>query len=133
MEATLPAVLADYMLGIEGSVLVAWNMKAHDRHVLKRAVGETVLEGIHLWDALPWFRKLWGLPKNSLSNCKPGTPRSLFGVVSQGPAHSSLVDASHMRDVVLRASYCVGHETDYWRNATRLEMLSELHSHLDGI
>ena len=133
LDSSLPTALAAYLLSIDGSVLAAWNMKGHDRHVLERAVGETVLSGLGLWDPLPWFRSHWGLPKNTLSSCKPGTPRAVFGVNTYGPAHDSMVDAAHMRDVVTRAAY--GYPTkdaDAWKTASGREMLDAVRAHVEA-
>ena len=107
LSKDLTTAVKEYLIDRRGSVLCAWNLKAHDRHVLRNAVGKDVLDKLVLWDALPWFKSNYLLPKNTLSNCKPGTPRSVFKVLQQGTAHTSLADASHLREVVLRASYCL--------------------------
>ena len=104
----------------ESSIVAAWNMKAHDRHVLQRAVGQKLLDTLTLWDPLPWFRSRYGLPKNTLSSNRPGTPRAVFDVKVHGHAHSSFADAAHMRDVVTRAAYCYARaegDTRAWQAA----------------
>ena len=107
-------------------LVVAWNMNAHDRHVLARAAGDDALAQLRLCDALPWFRSCYGLPKNTLSSCRPGTPRAVFRVHADGPVHTSFVDALHLRDVVRRAAYCRRHDKDTascaWEHATPLQL-----------
>lgn len=107
IDLPLVDLLKSYIKDRAGSVMVAWNMNGHDRHVLRRAVGDE-LDHVTTWDALPWFRSVYSLPKNTMSSCKPGTPRAVFGVPTHGVAHSSLSDAVHMRAVVTRAAYCAG-------------------------
>jgi len=109
VSAGLNPLLTAYMTDRKNSVLVAWNMRGHDRHVLHRAVGEAAVNNMVLFDALPWFRSKFKLPKNTMSSKKPGTPRAVFKVPDYGSAHASLADAAHMRDVVLRAAYCWKH------------------------
>ena len=124
VDLTINELLASYLALRKGSVLAAWNMNGHDRHVLRRAVGKT-LDGMVLWDGLPWFRSVYQLPKNTMSSNKPGTPRRLFNVPVYGSAHSSMSDAVHMRDVVCRAAYCVQHErsnTTVYEEATDTEL-----------
>ena len=117
-----------YLTQRRGCVLSAWNMRAHDKHVLVREVGQDVMAGMVLWDALPWFRREYGLPKNTLSSNKPGTPRHTFSVKSMGPAHTSMADAFHLRDVVTRAAYCCsgpienGVSTHSWKSASSDDM-----------
>jgi hypothetical protein len=126
VDLPLRAMLNSYIVSRAGSVMVAWNMSGHDRHVLRRAVGDT-LAGITLWDALPWFRSAYGLPKNTMSSNKPGTPRSLFNVPVHGAAHSSLSDAVHMRNVVQRAAYCMSHDqsdTQGYRSASQEDLFA---------
>ena len=105
--APLETLLASYLHSRAGSVLVAWNLRGHDKHVLKRAVGNDAVDKMVLWDALPWFRSKYSLPKNTMSSNKVGTPRAVFNVPTRGSAHSSFADAAHMRDVVLRAAYAI--------------------------
>lgn len=102
----IKSLVTSFLTERRGCVLSAWNMRAHDKHVLVREVGTDIVAGMVLWDALPWFRKQYGLPKNTLASDKPGTPRHVFGVKSMGAAHTSLADAFHLRDVVTRAAYC---------------------------
>jgi hypothetical protein len=107
------------------SIFVAWNMKAHDRHVLRRAAGKDLVDSLALWDPLPWFRSRYGLPKNTLSSNRPGTPRAVFAVKVHGLAHSSFADAAHMRDVVMRAAYCYARaegDTNAWQEAKMEEV-----------
>ena len=105
--SSMKDTVAGYLAKRAGCVLCAWNMKGHDRHVLRRLVGTAVLDRMVLWDALPWFRSAYTLPKNTLASDKPGTPRHVFGVQSHGQAHTSMADAAHLRDVVTRAAYCL--------------------------
>jgi len=106
VSAGLNPLLAAYLTDRKNSVLVAWNMRGHDKHVLWRAVGKEVIDRMLLFDALPWFRSRYKLPKNTMSSNKAGTPRAVFDVPDYGSAHASLADAAHMREVVLRAAYC---------------------------
>lgn len=99
-----------YLSQREGCVLCAWNMRAHDKFVLRRLVGNECMDKMVTWDALPWFRSMYSLPKNSLSSDKPGTPRHVFAVQKQGDAHTSLADAAHLRELVLRAAFCIPYE-----------------------
>ena len=109
---SLDGVVKRYLEHRRGSVLCAWNMRAHDKKVLTAAVGGDTLDGMVLWDALPWFKKRYSLPKNTLSSDKPGTPRNVLGVLRQGIVHTSLADAAHLREVVLRAAYCLRNGAD---------------------
>jgi len=131
----LKDVLKAYLVRRSGSVLVAWNLRGHDKHVLTRAVGEQVMGQLVLWDALPWFRSKYSLPKNTMSSKKPGTPRAVFGVPDYGSAHSSLADAAHMRDVVLRAAYCADTDgkIDLGAHLTvdRVEQLKSVHAEVE--
>jgi len=124
-DVSLKNMLSSYVSSNAGSVVVAWNMRGHDRHVLCRAVGDKVLKKVTLWDGLPWFRSKYQLPKNTMSSSKPGTPRAVFQVPNHGAAHSSFADAAHMRDVVRRSAYCLRQDglTDIaaHTNATRAE------------
>ena len=126
----LPKLLIPYLDSKAGSVLVAWNMRGHDKHVLTRAVGRPVLDKLIMWDSLPWFRSKYGLPKNSMSSASAGTPRSVFKVPNHGTAHSSFADAAHMRDVVRRGAYCLcqGDQTnlDAYKFATRKEQFNSV-------
>ena len=122
VDSAIQTLIVDYLLQLDRSVLVAWNMHRHDKHVLTRAVGGAVISQHVLWDALPWFRSRFSLPKNTLSSSKPGTPRAVFEVPEYGKAHSSFADAAHMRDVVCRAAYCAEHSsnnTDAWKTSSR--------------
>ena len=124
VSADLNPLVAAYMTDRKNSVLVAWNMRGHDQHVLRRAVGEDVVSNMLLFDALPWFRSRYKLPKNTMSSKKPGTPRAVFKVPDYGSAHASLADAAHLREVVLRAAYCWNHskhDLDSHKNATARE------------
>lgn len=127
VEQKLPALVKAYLANKGGSSLIAWNMNGHDRHVLRRAVGQDTLSKVCLWDALPWFRSRYSLPKNTMSSSRPGTPRAVFNVQDLGTVHTSLADAAHMREVVLRAAYCCAQpgavDTGCYRNASRLDML----------
>lgn len=131
----LPRLLDSYLVSKKGSIVIAWNMRGHDKHVLRRAVGARTLENLTLWDALPWFRSRYQLPKNTMSSSKPGTPRSVFDVPDHGDAHSSLADAAHMRDTVLRAAYC--HRLDgltdltAYKRATREEQFDSVCAEVD--
>lgn len=112
-SATLSSCIGDEISAFlkskaESCVLTAWNLRGHDRHVLKRNVTAKVYDSLVMWDCLPWFRSNFVLPKNTLASNKPGTPRAVFHVPSYGSAHSALVDASHMREVVLRSTFCLG-------------------------
>ena len=107
MTLPLQAVLKTYLQQYKGSVLTAWNLKGHDRHVLARAVGQDTIQPFVLWDSLPWFRSKYTLPKNTMASAKAGTPRGVFQVPVHGAAHDSLADAAHMRDVVCRAASCL--------------------------
>ena len=121
MADTVKAYLRDR----EGCVLCAWNMRAHDKHVLTRLVGAQDLGRMVLWDALPWFKSKYTLPKNGLSSDKAGTPRGVFGVARQGAAHASLADAAHLRELVLRAAYCLpSRDTSASKRASSHEMFS---------
>lgn len=102
-------MVVSYLASRSGSVLVAWNMNGHDKHVLRRAAGAEAVDKVTLWDALPWFRSKYTLPKNTMSSSKAGTPRAAFSVPTFGAAHSSLSDTVHLRQVVLRAAYCHVH------------------------
>lgn len=112
VDVPMNKMVASYLASRSGSVLVAWNMNGHDKHVLRRAAGEAVVDKVTLWDALPWFRSKYTLPKNTMSSSKAGTPRALFSVPTFGAAHSSLSDTVHMRQVVLRAAYCHEHDAE---------------------
>ena len=104
---SMQAAVAGYLTQRKGCVLCAWNMRAHDKRVLTGLAGKDVMDGMVLWDALPWFKSNYTLPKNTLSSTKPGTPRGVFRVQLQGLAHTSLADAAHLREVVMRAAYCL--------------------------
>lgn len=104
---SMSSVVKSYLSSRAGCVLSAWNMRAHDKKVLSAAAGSDTVANMVLWDALPWFRSCYELPKNTLSSTKPGTPRAVFGVRNQGCAHTSLADAAHLRELVLRACYCM--------------------------
>ena len=119
-------LVAAYLVQRKGCVLCAWNMRAHDKHVLRRLVGQEVLDNVLLWDALPWFRSRYTLPKNTMASDKPGTPRAVFKVKSSGAAHTSLADALHMRDVVVRAAYCCtdGNDLSAWKHASDDELFA---------
>ena len=133
----LNAVLQPYIDSRAGSVLVAWNLRGHDRHVLSRAVGDKTLNKLMLWDALPWFRRRYTLPKNTMASNKAGTPRNVFDVPSYGSAHGSLADAAHMRDVVMRAAYCYQSKDSAnisaHKQSTRLEQLDCVHEEIESI
>jgi len=125
-----------YMDEREGCVLCAWNMRAHDKHVLTRLVGAGTVSKMVLWDALPWFKSNYTLPKNAMSSDKAGTPRAVFGVKRQGAAHTSLADAAHLRELVLRAAYCLpSRDTGASSGATRADMFKaaqeEIEMHVD--
>ena len=109
VDVPLPKMLASYLRSRASSTFVAWNMNGHDKHVLRRAAG-AALDSVTLWDALPWFRARFTLPKNTMGSNKAGTPRALFSVPVFGAAHSSLSDTVHMRDVMKRAAYCCEHD-----------------------
>lgn len=136
VSAELSTLLAGYLLPYKGSVLCAWNLKGHDRHVLARAVGQTTLDKFVLWDALPWFRSNYVLPKNTMASNKAGTPRGVFDVPVIGDAHDSFADAAHMREVVLRAASCLKNDgtmvclTDYKRK-TREEQFKCVQNEID--
>jgi len=126
VDLPLGDMLKSYLKSREASIMVAWNMNGHDRHVLRRAVGD-VLDLVTTWDALPWFRAAYTLPKNTMSSCKAGTPRSVFDVPDHGSAHSSLSDTVHMRHVVQRAAYCIGTDREDmkgYRGATQAELFA---------
>lgn len=128
-DASLPDLLVTYLNSKAGSVLVAWNMRGHDKHVLTRAVGKPVLDQLTLWDGLPWFRSKYVLPKNTMSSALAGTPRSVFQVPDHGAAHCSFPDAAHMRDVIRRAAYCLAQDDrglDAYKSATREEMFDSV-------
>ena len=108
-DVSIPALVSEYLTGLDGGVLAAWNMRCHDRHVLQSCVGESILTKFALSDPLIDFRTRIGLPKNTMSNAASGTPRNLFCVShsNMGPAHTSITDALNMRLVCLRAFYNV--------------------------
>lgn len=119
-------------------ILVAWNMNGHDKHVLKRTVGSDIMNSVTLWDALPWFRSCYGIPKYTLSSCRKGTPRALFQVDNHGQVHTSFADTAHLRDVVVRAAYCCIHgskDIDAWKgvsqNVLAAAALQEIQRYLD--
>lgn len=112
VDVPLQKLVASYFCSRADSIVVAWNMNGHDKHVLRRAAGNDIVDKVTLWDALPWFRAAYTLPKNTMASSKAGTPRALFSVPVFGPAHSSLSDAAHLRQVVLRASYCRNHDAE---------------------
>ena len=121
LDIKLSTLVSSYLLQQENSIIAAWNMKAHDRHVLRRAVGDNVMKKLVLWDALLWFRAHFSLPKNTLSSNRSGTPRAVFQVPVYGAEHTSLADAAHLRQVVRRASFSLQHDaTDLllWKNAS---------------
>ncbi len=135
VSTSLNPLLAAYLTDRKNSVMVAWNMRGHDRHVLNRAVGENVVNKMVLFDALPWFRSRFKLPKNTMSSKKPGTPRAVFAVRDFGSAHASLADASHMREVVLRAAYCWNHaknDLGAHKGATALELFQSACSEIES-
>ena len=107
VQHSMHDTVKSYLESRSGCVLCAWNMRAHDKKVLSGAAGTDTIDKMVLWDALPWFRNNYGLPKNTLSSDKPGTPRAVFSVTKQGCSHTALVDAAHLREVVLRACYCL--------------------------
>jgi len=128
--APLHVLLSSYLGTRAGCVLVAWNMRGHDKHVLTRAVGKKAIDKLVLWDALPWFRSKYCLPKNSMSSNKPGTPRAVFNVPVHGAAHTSFADAAHMRDVVMRSAYCHDPEgkidISSYKSSTRAEQFASV-------
>ena len=132
----LHAVIKPYLASRAGSALIAWNLRGHDQHVLTRAVGDKVMHNLLLWDALPWFRAKYTLPKNTMASNKAGTPRNVFNVPTYGSAHGSLADAAHMRDVVLRASYCWqqknGADVTAHENSSRVEQLDTVYVELEN-
>ena len=134
-DTSLNTLVAAFLLKQNNCIVAAWNMKAHDRHVLKRSVGEEVLSKLRLWDALIWFRAHYSLPKNTLSSNRAGTPRAVFEVPVYGKEHSSLVDAAHLREVVRRAAYSFSEETKLnmsaWKTATQNEISVATHNHIE--
>jgi len=121
-ESNIQTLVTSFLSKQSSSIIAAWNMKAHDKHVLRRCVGAAVLNTLTLWDPLPWFRSRYSLPKNTLNSNRPGTPRAVFDVPVYGDAHSSFVDAAHMRDVVCRAAYCYAEaegDTEAWTSASK--------------
>jgi hypothetical protein len=136
VSAGLNPLLAAYMTDRKNSVLAAWNMRGHDRHVLHRAVGEDVVSNMLLFDPLPWFRSRFKLPKNTMSSKKAGTPRAVFDVPDYGSAHASLADAAHMREVVLRAAYCWNHSNNdlgAHKAATALERFESACTEIESV
>ena len=83
-----------------GSTVLAWNMMGHDKKVLENLDAPEYV----LLDPLREFRKRIGLPKNTLSTKKPGTPRHALSVPILGPPHTAIADALHMREVTRRAA-----------------------------
>jgi hypothetical protein len=127
-------VVRAYLRDREGCVLCAWNMRAHDKHVLTRLVGAQDLGRMVLWDALPWFKSKYTLPKNSLSSDKCGTPRAVFGVKRQGAPHTSLADAAHLRELVLRAAHCLpSRDTSASKGVTRVEMFNAAQAEIERL
>ena len=124
VAGSLAEVVQTYLERRKGCVLCAWNMRAHDKLVLERSVGLGTMKGMVLWDALPWFRSNYTLPKNTLASSKAGTPRNVFKIPIQGQAHTSLADAGHLRELILRAAYCTskGTDTTSYQNASREDM-----------
>jgi len=92
-------------------VFAAWNMNAHDKHILHRIAPAS--RSFRLWDPLLWFRKHLMLPKNGLGTCSVGTPRHSMKVNDMykdwGPSHTSFVDTLYMRACVQRAVALVLH------------------------
>ena len=133
-NADMPLALAigTFLHHYRGSVLCAWNLKGHDRHVLTRALGKTLVDDFVLWDTLQWFRSHYTLPKNTMSSSKAGTPRGLFDVATHGKAHDSFADAAHMRDVVMRAAACLTTEDTAnaslkkYKGKSRVELLEHV-------
>ena len=133
-ESCIQTLVTAYLAQQTNSIIAAWNMKGHDRHVLQRCVGLKVLQTLTLWDPLPWFRSRYSLPKNTMSSNRPGTPRAVFRVPVHGSAHSSFADAAHMRDVVRRAAYCytkADGDTDAWKQATEFELHQAVRDEID--
>lgn len=132
LSTNMADTVREYLQGRKGCVVCAWNMRAHDKYVLRGLVGRKAIEDVVLWDALPWFRSKYTLPKNTLSSDKPGTPRNVFGVTSQGNAHTSLADAAHLREVVLRAAYCLeSGDTKAYKGVDRVSMLAAAMEQVD--
>ena len=99
-------VLLGYLGQYKGSLLSAWGMKTHDEHVLRSILPKGFLSQFTLTDCLAVFRRNLRLPKNSLSQCGPGTPRGVFNVHGQeglGSVHTAHVDALNMRQLCHRA------------------------------
>lgn len=127
VDVPIEKMVASYLISRAGSVFVAWNMNGHDKHVLRRAVGKEIFNNVTLWDALPWLRSKYTLPKYTMSSNKAGTPRALFAVPTFGAAHGSLSDTVHMRQTVLRAAYCCAHDakdTNCYAKATTSEQFA---------
>lgn len=121
LDVNLSTLVSSYLMKQENCILAAWNMKAHDRHVLRRAVGDDVIKQLVLWDALLWFRAHYSLPKNTLGSDRPGTPRAVFQVPKYGTEHTSLADAAHLRQVVRRASFALqnnSQDVHLWKTAS---------------
>ena len=101
--------------------------------MLRGLVGRECLDAMVLWDALPWFRSRYSLPKNSLSSEKPGTPRHVFAVRKQGDAHTSLADTAHLRELVLRAAFCLpSRDTKAHIGASRKDMFEAAQTEIEG-
>ena len=86
-----------------GIVIAAWGMDTHDARILRRLVGDDLLDdtGITLVDALKRMRAAWSLPKYTLGSEAAGTPRSVFNAGKYpGPSHTAYKDALCLRDVV---------------------------------
>ena len=128
-DSSMSALISEYLSGLDGGVLAAWNMRCHDRHVLQSCVGEGVLSKFALSDPLIDFRKRIGLPKNTMSNAAAGTPRNLFCVSHSyiGPAHNAMTDTLNMRLVCLRAFHNVHAASGSKKNlAVRLSQQSSV-------
>ena len=98
-----------------GCTLAAWNMNAHDKKVLHAEIGKEATDRYHTVDPLRFFKKHVGLPSNTLSNKRPGTPRAVFKVQDYsylGPEHTAFVDVLNMREVTRKAAYAVHNATD---------------------
>lgn len=132
INGCLAAAVKAYLTPRKGCVLCAWNMRAHDKFVLRGLVGKECIDAMVLWDALPWFRSRYSLPKNSLSSDKPGTPRHVFTVQKQGEAHTSLADTAHLRELVLRAAFCLpSRNTKAHIGASRKDMFEAVQNEIE--
>lgn len=108
-DDSVSALITEELRAQDGGILAAWNMKCHDRHVLSSCVDSEVLNKFSVSDPLIEFRKRIGLPKNSMSSARAGTPRGVFSVSHSymGPAHTAMTDVLNMRLVCLRAFHNV--------------------------